>query len=252
MIKLTCDTCGKSIEKQPSAVHEHNFCGRECFAKWRSSSDWTGANNPSWLGGHSEYRGENWSRQRSAARERDNDTCQRCGVNGHSFPVHHIRPFHLFDTYLDANRLENLVTLCPPCHGLTEAEFWQSNPNLADGRKFPLCFVTRTCDKCGLEFRTRAGAAKLCDDCKSVTCEHCGKSFVNDRIRRDARFCSKQCRADYLLAHSTKHRERVCEACGKTFTSLHSTARFCSKTCYLTRANPRRAFFARRNSSAQE
>ena len=98
-VLVTCYTCSKEFEKQPYSVVEHNFCSRECFAKWRSSPEWSGSNNPSWRGGHKTYRGENWNTQRKAARERDNDTCQACGLKGKNLPVHHKIPFHLFDDY---------------------------------------------------------------------------------------------------------------------------------------------------------
>lgn len=30
--------------------------------------------------------------------------------------VHHIVPFISFDDYLEANKLDNLVSVCEPCH----------------------------------------------------------------------------------------------------------------------------------------
>ncbi len=71
--------------------------------------------------------GPNWEEQRRRARERDRFTCRHCGareeVAGREHDVHHLRPFRTFgyipgenDAYLEANRLENLVTLCRVCH----------------------------------------------------------------------------------------------------------------------------------------
>ena len=37
-IKLTCDYCGKEIERFPSQVKRHNFCGRECLSKYTNKS----------------------------------------------------------------------------------------------------------------------------------------------------------------------------------------------------------------------
>jgi DEAD/DEAH box helicase domain-containing protein len=67
--------------------------------------------------------GPNWPQQRDAARKRDHYTCQNCGAveDGRSHDVHHKIPFRAFDDFLDANRLENLVTLCPACHRRAEA-----------------------------------------------------------------------------------------------------------------------------------
>jgi DEAD/DEAH box helicase domain-containing protein len=77
-------------------------------------------------------RGPNWEQQRNRARERDNHRCRHCGLperpqRGHD--VHHIQPFRTFgyvrgqnDHYLEANRLENLVTLCRSCHRRVEVD----------------------------------------------------------------------------------------------------------------------------------
>lgn len=77
-------------------------------------------------------RGSNWEQQRNRARARDGYRCRHCGVHerperGHD--VHHIQPFRTFgfvrgknDNYLEANRLENLVTLCRSCHRRVEVD----------------------------------------------------------------------------------------------------------------------------------
>jgi DEAD/DEAH box helicase domain-containing protein len=67
--------------------------------------------------------GPNWPQQRDAARQRDNYTCQNCGLreDGRSHDVHHKIPFKAFDNFMEANRLENLITLCPTCHRRAEA-----------------------------------------------------------------------------------------------------------------------------------
>ncbi len=124
---VLCHICGTPIERQPSAVASHNFCSRDCFAKWRASEEWSGSNNPAWLGGHEAYRGPNWDGQSKVARKRDGNTCQRCAFTGPELPVHHIRPFRLFDDYSEANKLLNLRTLCPACHGIEEQEFWAAH-----------------------------------------------------------------------------------------------------------------------------
>jgi len=64
------------------------------------------------------YYGANWPAQRDAARARDQYRCQFCGLleGDHSHHVHHLQPFRTFASYETANRLENLVTLCPSCH----------------------------------------------------------------------------------------------------------------------------------------
>lgn len=66
--------------------------------------------------------GPDWNRQRNLARKRDQFSCQMCGApeGVESHHVHHKIPFRTFTSYLYANQLENLVTLCASCHKKAE------------------------------------------------------------------------------------------------------------------------------------
>jgi DEAD/DEAH box helicase domain-containing protein len=74
--------------------------------------------------------GPDWAAQRDRARARDMYRCRRCGTpeqEGRQHDVHHVTPFRAFgyvpgvnDLYKLANRLENLITLCPACHRRVE------------------------------------------------------------------------------------------------------------------------------------
>lgn len=66
--------------------------------------------------------GSNWDSQRKLARQRDNYVCVNCGRREGALPhhVHHKIPFRQFSSYLLANQLDNLVTLCPVCHRQAE------------------------------------------------------------------------------------------------------------------------------------
>jgi len=66
--------------------------------------------------------GPDWKPQRKSARERDNFTCQVCGIieTDHQHHVHHKIPFRSFNSYGEANNLGNLVTLCSNCHKRVE------------------------------------------------------------------------------------------------------------------------------------
>jgi DEAD/DEAH box helicase domain-containing protein len=74
--------------------------------------------------------GPNWKVQRDAARARDGYRCRRCGAperNGRQHDVHHVTSFRAFgyvpgknDLYKLANRLDNLITVCPSCHRRAE------------------------------------------------------------------------------------------------------------------------------------
>lgn len=74
-----------------------------------------------WNNDPNEY-GPDWPAQRLSARRRDSYRCQSCGLpeRGREHDVHHKTPFRSFSSFLEANRLENLVTLCPACHRRVE------------------------------------------------------------------------------------------------------------------------------------
>lgn len=121
-VECICQYCGKSFSLMASRLkdHEQKFCSRDCM-----SLAIRGKNSPSWRGGHSSKRGENWNKQRRLAYERDQGRCQHCGKShkeGHRrFDIHHIRPYHSFNgDYLAANDLTNLITLCRKCHKQAE------------------------------------------------------------------------------------------------------------------------------------
>jgi DEAD/DEAH box helicase domain-containing protein len=66
--------------------------------------------------------GPTWPQIRDRARARDKYTCQVCGAveTNRQHDVHHKVPFRAFTSFVEANRLENLITLCPSCHHKAE------------------------------------------------------------------------------------------------------------------------------------
>ena len=116
---LNCDWCGIAIKVKPSRQKEcdHHFCSKSHYQLYISAMR-RYANNPNWRGGRLIFRGPNWQKQRKLAAQRDNYTCQICNKQGIRVFVHHIIPFGFFGlvAYEQANRLENLVTLCSSCH----------------------------------------------------------------------------------------------------------------------------------------
>lgn len=74
-----------------------------------------------WSNDPNDY-GPNWAHQRRAARQRDGFRCRHCNQpeGSRQHDVHHLVPFRAFSSYLQANALENLVTLCPACHQKAE------------------------------------------------------------------------------------------------------------------------------------
>jgi DEAD/DEAH box helicase domain-containing protein len=75
-----------------------------------------------WTNDANDY-GTDWNRIRTIVRQRDRFTCQVCGVQetGKAHHVHHKIPFRAFLSVHEANRLDNLITLCPQCHKRAEA-----------------------------------------------------------------------------------------------------------------------------------
>jgi len=76
----------------------------------RAAGNWT--NDPN------DY-GANWNRLREGVRHRDGYRCQVCGAvesGNRQHDVHHKVPFRQFLSAVEANRMDNLVTLCPSCH----------------------------------------------------------------------------------------------------------------------------------------
>lgn len=83
-----------------------------------------GPDHPQWKGGSKPY-GKGWNeRKRISVRERDGFECQRCGmtqsqhldIHDTRLPVHHITPASEVDSDRERNSMDNLVTLCSPCH----------------------------------------------------------------------------------------------------------------------------------------
>ena len=139
-IIVPCDTCGQPLTRQQNQIRKlkHHFCDIRCEADWLSAK-MAAHNNRNWKGGAVRYYGPNWPTQARAARRRDGHCCQSCGIHqvGVALDVHHIIPFKSFgyvydenENYLQANQLNNLVSLCRTCHGLIEAgrlELWRPN-----------------------------------------------------------------------------------------------------------------------------
>lgn len=121
---VECHYCGSELKKYPYRYEEedHFFCNHECRGKW-FTEERSNENHPLWEG-YSEDYGEDWLVMRNQTRERDDGTCQKCGVGkdelGQWPDVHHIEPVNSFDDPNEANFLENLICLCSSCHGKVE------------------------------------------------------------------------------------------------------------------------------------
>ena len=74
-----------------------------------------------WSNAPNDY-GPNWEVQRQRTRQRDGFRCQLCGAaeSDRAHAVHHKTPFRTFSSFIQANMLDNLITLCPECHRRVE------------------------------------------------------------------------------------------------------------------------------------
>jgi len=121
-VRCECEWCGKDYDRPRAQVNSsvHHFCSPVCRSAWQRENT-RGDASPHWRGGSvGYYRGQDWLIQRRLARERDNHTCQVCGATrdglGMELDVHHIIPFREFESYHEANHIDNLVCLCRRCH----------------------------------------------------------------------------------------------------------------------------------------
>ena len=118
-VEYECEECGVVNKTNEAEAEARRFCSQDCMLEWRSRA-FSGEGHPRYSGGKRSYRGPNWQTQRQKVLERDDYQCQLCGDDAESLNIHHIIPFHDFDSYEEANRTENLVALCNSCHSHVE------------------------------------------------------------------------------------------------------------------------------------
>lgn len=124
---IECEWCGDKFEAYESHSDRRRFCSIECRSEYQSENI-VGEDHPRWKGGAISY-GPNWQSQRRSALERDDFECAVCGISnadhqeeyGMELSVHHITPARKFIDkgeidYENANRINNLITLCRTHH----------------------------------------------------------------------------------------------------------------------------------------
>ena len=140
LVSRSCAHCRKSVQVMDwyaEAVELH-YCGDACRRAWTSEQP----DLQPKMGMPSHRRGANWAEQSNRARERDGYACRICGQSeedlGRQLDVHHKIPYRNFRSNVEANQLENLITVCPSCHAKVEAQL---------RRDLPLFSSTHTGDK---------------------------------------------------------------------------------------------------------
>ncbi len=114
---FTGETLGQEpLDLPPSVLQTTGYwlaLSEETLARLREAGAWSADPN--------DY-GKDWNRIREQVRRRDSYRCQVCGAEeiGRRHDVHHKIPFRAFASAAEANRMENLVTLCKTCHRRAE------------------------------------------------------------------------------------------------------------------------------------
>lgn len=138
-VEIECEVCGETDSAWPTTAAGRRFCSYGCMGEWRGDNI-TGSDHPRWRGGYEGYYGASWPQQRAAALRRDQARCQDCGLTDaeharrfdESLTVHHIDPVVRFRKNGELNedaahQLENLVSLCRPCHSHRETQAERTN-----------------------------------------------------------------------------------------------------------------------------
>ncbi|MFC4823991.1 HNH endonuclease [Halorussus aquaticus] len=125
-VSVSCLYCETTLEVYPSRAETRKrgvFCDSDCYGAWLSENI-VGENHHQWEGGDFDY-GQKWWRVRREALERDDYTCQHCGISkdeiGRNPDVHHVERVRDFERTEKAHTLENVITLCRSCHRNVEA-----------------------------------------------------------------------------------------------------------------------------------
>jgi len=106
----------ETLDLPPSDLQTTGYwfsISEETVSRLRETGNWSVTPN--------DY-GSGWTKIRDQVRARDGYRCQVCGMpeNGRQHDVHHKVPFRQFPSAVQANRLDNLVTLCSNCHRKAE------------------------------------------------------------------------------------------------------------------------------------
>jgi len=119
-----CELCGNTVPIEPweREWKDMFFCDMNCKSDWQEQR--SAECHPSWEGGYEYHYGNNWEQKRQEALQRDGFQCRLCGTSekeiGRKPDVHHIisvREYRQkYGNEKFANRLSNLITLCPSHH----------------------------------------------------------------------------------------------------------------------------------------
>lgn len=141
---LTCLQCGNTFDTNPHKVRQGKakYCSLDCYNKAR--------HNPNRKRAIKQRQTDKYKEWKRAVLERDNFTCQRCGMSaydGANLAAHHIKSFKDYPEL--RTKLSNGETLCRNCHH--KAHYGYS---LKYGK----------CIDCGNKCSQRAKRCRVCDN----------------------------------------------------------------------------------------
>ena len=115
-----CDWCGNVFSRPASNFHsKHFFCCHSCSAKWWTEYGLRGEKHSKWNGGQYKAYTDGWKPLRKKAIKRAKNKCQRCS-NAGRLEVHHKKPVNRCFDAKEANKLSNVIVVCPKCHVIEE------------------------------------------------------------------------------------------------------------------------------------
>ncbi len=119
-IEMKCDQCGVTFLRKRYldgwSGFRGVFCSSACYGLWQRGKKAEKAPTPP-------KTGPEWDRARQAALDRDGHRCTACGST-RRLNVHHKEHWKPGD----GHELDNLTTLCVPCHKLLHPHRHKQNP----------------------------------------------------------------------------------------------------------------------------
>src|SRR3990167_6166783 len=126
-VNLRCEQCGEQFGLKPYEIRRRTihcgyaprFCSVKCHIAHKKTQ--TGPASPYWRGRNRQYRGPGWRTLRLNIINKQHGFCAHCSTfSGTSLHVHHVEPFRNATSIIEANRNDNLIGFCRPCHGLAD------------------------------------------------------------------------------------------------------------------------------------
>lgn len=118
-----CENCGESFQHKKSVTRR--YCDRKCMGE-----GYTGGPHSRVEEDNVRYYGPNWQAKRRQRVIEDCGRCVICGMSdsahhkniGTGLHVHHVKPIANYQNengtvdWVEANKIENLITMCWKCH----------------------------------------------------------------------------------------------------------------------------------------